>query len=151
MGLVKSQKCFAQKISQKNRRNYDLSKKNWPSCLPKYFRFFCFDLSKLCEIRKQLEIIYPALLSISFYLYSFRNKSVLKMHMHFGWGKNVQEHPEEDPEPMEDGAPTVWQNTTSRQKIPYLPSNHLNRLISPTQYGKTPPQGRKLPISLPTT
>ena len=27
--------------------------------------------------------------------------------MHFGWGKNVQEHPEEDPELMEDGAPTV--------------------------------------------
>ena len=69
------------------RRHYDLSKKNCPSCLPEYLRFFCFDLSKLCEIRKQLEIIYPALLSISFYLYSFRNESVLKMHMHFGWGK----------------------------------------------------------------
>ncbi len=68
---------------------YDLSKKNCPSCLPEYLWFFCFDLSKLCEIRKQLEIIYPALLSISFYLYSFRNESVLKMHMHFGWGKNV--------------------------------------------------------------
>ena len=27
------------------------------------------------------------------------------MHMHFGWGKNVQEHPEEDPELMEEGAP----------------------------------------------
>ena len=68
---------------------YDLSKKNCPSCLPEYLWFFCFDLSKLCEIRKQLEIIYPALLSISFYLYSFRNESVLKMHMHFGWEKNV--------------------------------------------------------------
>ena len=65
---------------------YDLSKKNWPPCLPEYLRFFCFDLSKLCEIRKQLEIIYPALLSISFYLHSFRNESVLKKHMHFGWG-----------------------------------------------------------------
>ena len=68
---------------------YDLSKKDCPSCLPEYLWFFCFDLSKLCEIRKQLEIIYPALLSISFYLYSFRNESVLKMHMHFGWEKNV--------------------------------------------------------------
>ena len=62
-------------------------KKNCPSCLHEYLRFLCFDLSKLCEIRKQLEIIYPALLSISFYLYSLRNESVLKMHMHFGWGK----------------------------------------------------------------
>ena len=62
-------------------------KKLPPPCLHEYLRLFCFDLSKLCEIHKQLENIYPALLSISFYLYSFRNESILKMHMHFGWGK----------------------------------------------------------------
>merc|ERR1711873_294640 len=46
---------------------------------------------------------------------------------------------------------TVRRNTTSRQKIPHLPSDHLNRPIPPTQCGETPPQGRKFPISLPTT
>ena len=44
--------------------------------------------------------------------------------------------------------PTVRRNTTSRQKIPYLPSDRLNRPIPPTQCGETPSQGRKFPISL---
>ena len=50
--------------------------------------------------------------------------------------------------PLPFPPPTVWQITTSRHKIPYLPSDHPNRLIPPTQCGKSPPQGIKFPISL---
>ena len=45
-------------------------------------------------------------------------------------------------------ANTVWQITTSRHQITYLPSDHPNRLIPPTQCGKSPPQGIKFTISL---
>merc|ERR1712055_1124104 len=46
---------------------------------------------------------------------------------------------------------TVRQISTPRQKITYLPTNHPNHPIRPTQCGKSAPQGRKLPISPPTT
>merc|ERR1712055_344010 len=45
---------------------------------------------------------------------------------------------------------TVWQISTRRQKIPHLPTDHPNPPIRPTQCGKSAPEGRKFPISLPT-
>merc|ERR1712121_218363 len=46
---------------------------------------------------------------------------------------------------------TMWPNTHSWPKIPYLPSDHSNHLSQPTLCGQTPTHGQKFPISLPTT
>ena len=47
--------------------------------------------------------------------------------------------------------PTVCHPTTPRHKIPDLPSDYPYCPIPPTQCAQSPPQGEKIPISLPTT